>query len=201
MEGTLNKIRLIVLIILFSLAALSCNLFTRPVVTEGPPFEVWTPTVELPVDATPKIVEATVDQPVYARAQIGTYLSIWVTYDPAIWDAIPWPTNGVNQYNEPTQALVYKADTGCTLHDNLGHGVPENWSWSGFTREIAGATFKIDQWIDTNTNSPVLVVYQYPAGEQTNTTIRIELETGSSGTDCINATDVVIGLSLSDITQ
>ena len=196
----MKKIRLIIPLVLYVVVALSCNLFQRPVVTEGPSFEVWTPISQLPVEATVMAVEATVDQTVYARAQIGTYLSIWVTYDPTVWNAVQW-VDGVNQSNEPIQALVHKTAPDCSLHDNLGHGVPTTWSFATYTRDIGGVVFQIDQWTETTTNNPVLVIYQYPAGEQTNTSKRLELEPGSTPYDCISAADVVIGLSLTDLTH
>jgi hypothetical protein len=90
LDITMKKIRLIVAFILFAAVVLNCNLLRRPEVTDGPSFEVWTPTSQLPVETTPKILEPTLNQPVYARAQIGTYLSVWVTYDPVIWNAVTW---------------------------------------------------------------------------------------------------------------
>jgi hypothetical protein len=202
----LKTIRLIPVILVIFVVTLSCTLLQRPVVTEGPSFEVWTPTSQLPVEPTvmageptAKVVEPTV-QPVYARAQIGTYLTIWVTYDPAIWNAAQW-VEGTNQANEPIQALFHKTAAGCSLHDNLGHGVPPSWSWATYTRDIGGVIFQIDQWTETTTNNPVLVIYQYPSGDQTNTSKRLELEPGTAPYDCINAADGVIGLSLTDITQ
>jgi hypothetical protein len=201
MEIAMKPLKLTIITLLLIVVTLSCNLFNRPVVTEGPPFEVWTPTGQLPVETPTMTVEATLDQPVYARAQVGTYLSIWVTYDPGVWNAAPSIYTGVNQSNETVQQLVHNSIAGCTLHDNLGHGVPESWSWAGFTREIGQVVFKIDQWTDVNTNKPVLVIYQYPAGEPTNTTRRIELETGALPFDCIAAGDGVIALSIPDLTQ
>jgi hypothetical protein len=200
MEDTLKTIRSIVTISLFAVAVLSCNLFQRPFVADGPGFEVWTPTSQQPVEATISVVEPTLDQTVYARAQIGTYQSVWVTFDPAVWNAVQW-IDGVNQSNEHVEQLVHKTLTECSLHDNLGHGAPETWSFGKYTREIGQVIFQIEQWTDTTTNNPVLVIYQYPADEYTSTTKRIELETGSGPYDCINAADEVIGLSLTDITQ
>lgn len=192
--------RLIAAVLVIIVVSLSCTLLQRPVVTEGPGFEVWTPTSQLPVEPTAKVVEATVEQPVYARAQIGTYRSIWVTYDPAVWNAAKW-VDGTNQSNEEIQALFHKTAPGCSLHDNLGHGVPTTWTWATYTRDISGVIFQIDQWTETSTNNPVLVIYQYPSGQQTDTAKRLELEPGSAPYDCINAADAVIGLSLVDITK
>jgi hypothetical protein len=202
----LKKIRLIATFIVIFVVSLSCTLLQRPVVTEGPGFEVWTPTSQLPVEPTVKAVEPTAKvveptiQPVYARAQIGTYRSIWVTYDPAVWNAAKW-VDGANQSNEEIQALFHKTAPGCSLHDNLGHGVPTTWTWATYTRDIGGVIFQIDQWTETTTNNPVLVIYQYPSGQPTDTSKRLELEPGSAPYDCINAADAVIGLSLTDITQ
>jgi len=201
-----KTIRLMAIVLIIFVVTLSCNFFRRPVVTEGPPFEVWTPTSQFPVEPIVNTVEPTVQvveptaQPVYARAQIGSYRSSWVTYDPAFWNAAKW-VDGTNQVNEEIQALFHKTAPNCSLHDNLGHGVPTSWTWATFTRDIGGAIFQIDQWTETTTNNPVLVIYQYPAGQQTDTSKRLELETGSAPYDCINAADVVIGLSLADITQ
>jgi len=197
----MKMIRLTGVILILVAGMLSCNLLQRPVVTEGPAFEVWTPTSQMPVEPTPKVVEPTLNQPVYARAQIGTYQSLWVTYDPGVWNAVPSSFTGVNQNNEAVQELDHATIAECSLHDNLGHGVPESWSYAGFTREIGGVVFSIDQWTDVNTNNPVLVVYQYPAGEMTDTSRRLELETGAQPYDCIAAADEVIGLSIPDLTQ
>ena len=75
----MKKIRLIAAVLVIFVVSLSCTLLQRPVVTEGPGFEVWTPTSQLTVEPTvmvaeptAKVVEPTVYQPVYARAQIGT---------------------------------------------------------------------------------------------------------------------------------
>jgi hypothetical protein len=201
LDITMKKIRLIVAFILFAAVVLNCNLLRRPEVTDGPSFEVWTPTSQLPVETTPKILEPTLNQPVYARAQIGTYLSVWVTYDPVIWNAVTWTVSSTNLDNEPVQQLVHLTIPNCSLHDNLGHGVPTYWSWAGSTREIGQVVFQIEQWTDINTNNPVLVVYQYPAGEMTTTTRRLELETDSLPYNCIAAADMVIALSIPDLTQ
>lgn len=203
----MKKIRLIAVVLLIFVVSLSCTLTQRPVVTKGPGFEVWTPASQLPVEPivmtaepTAKVVEPTVYQPVYARAQIGTYRSIWVTYDPGIWNAAKW-VDGTNQANEEIQALFHKTAPNCSLHDNLGHGVPTTWTWATYTRDIGGVIFQIDQWTETTTNNPALVIYQYPSGQQTDTSKRLELEPGTAPYDCISAADAVIGLSLVDLTQ
>jgi len=114
MEMMMKKLRITVTFLLLAGVILSCSLLQRPVVTEGPPFEVWTPTSEVPVestvevvDSTPDVVKPTVETPVYARAQIGTYQSIWVTYDPGLWNAIPWIVSTTNQAGEAVQQLVH----------------------------------------------------------------------------------------------
>jgi hypothetical protein len=207
MEKKMKKLKLSILFLMLAGVILSCTLLQRPAVTEGPPFEVWTPTSEMPVVATVEVPAPTAEVPVptveitaTARAQIGTYLSIWVTYDPAAWDATPWIASITNQAGEAVQQLVHRSFPGCSLHDNLGHGVPDFWSYAGFTREIGGVVFSIDQWTNVNTNTPDLVIYQYPAGDMTDTSRRLELETGSQPFDCIAATDAVIALSIPDLT-
>ncbi|MBN2257880.1 MAG: hypothetical protein JW704_08650 [Anaerolineaceae bacterium] len=202
----MKKIRLSVTLLILAGVILSCSLFQRPVVTEGPPFEVWTPTSEVPVVATVEVVgptteviAPTLEIPAYTRAQIGTYQSIWVTYDPGSWNAIPWIVSTTNQAGEAVQQLVHLTFAGCSLHDNLGHGVPDFWSYAGFTREIGGVVFSIDQWTNVNTNNPDLVIYQYPAGEMTNDSRRLELETGSQPFDCIAVADGVLALSIPDL--
>jgi hypothetical protein len=204
----MKRIRLSIIFLVLAGTVLNCSLLQRPVVTEGPSFEVWTPTSEVPVvptvevvESTPEVVVPTVDTPVYARAQIGTYQSVWVTYDPGLWNATPWIGSATNQAGEAVQQLVHLTFAGCSLHDNLGHGVPEFWSYAGFTREIGGVVFSIDQWTNVNTNNPDLVIYQYPAGEMTNASRRLELETGSQPHDCIAAADGVIALSIPDLTH
>ena len=81
------------------------------------------------------------------------YRSIWVTYDPAIWNAAQW-VDGTNQANEAIQALFHKTAPSCSLHDNLGHGVPTTWTWATYTRDIGGVIFQIDQWTETIDQQP-----------------------------------------------
>ncbi len=198
----MKTIRLFVVYLLFAVVALSCTFFNKPQVNEGPGFEVWTatdkPVVEetISVDILPP--EPTEDQTVYARAQVGSYLlSIWLTYDPLVWDAPAW-LNGNNQLGEPVQQLSHKSLTGCSFHDSLGHGLPETWTYGSYTKALGGVIFQIDQWTDNSTNNPALVIYQYPTGQQTNSSKRLELEPGSMPYDCIAATEVVLGLSAAD---
>lgn len=192
--------RLWVALLVFFLAILSCNLLRRPLVSDGTPFEVWTPTSRQPIEQTALPVETPVIQPVHARAQLGTYKSTWLTYDPAVWDVEPW-LEVLNPSGEPIQQLIHRSLPACFLHDNLGHGAPETWSFEIFTHQIAQAVFQVEQWTDTASGNAVLVVYQYPAGEQTTLTRRIELEPGAAALECISAAEVVIGQSLADITE
>ncbi len=193
---TNNPTRLSVLLTVLALLILSCS----TTIPTSAPIVPTTEPIQPPVEVTQQVVEPTLNQPVYARAQIGSYLSIWVTYDPGIWDAAVW-LNGSNQAGEQVQQLIHKSFAGCSLHDNLGHGAPETWSFGNYTKEIGKLIFQIDQWTDTTNNNPVLLVYQYPAGDPTNSTKRLELEPGSVPYDCINAAELVIGLSVTDIVK
>ncbi|MGB8252214.1 MAG: hypothetical protein WCF08_03300 [Anaerolineaceae bacterium] len=195
---TIHPARLSLLLMVITLVILSCGITLPTGAPVIPTAQPEPPSAQPPAEVTQNVVEATVNQPVYARAQIGSYLSIWVTYNPADWDAVIWIT-GSNQAGEQIQQLIHKSFDGCSMHDNLGHGAPETWSFGNYTKDLGQVVYQIDQWTDTTNSNPVLVVYQYPAGDQTNSTKRIELEPGSMPYDCINAADVVIGLSAADI--
>ncbi len=197
---TIHPVRLSMLLLVIALVILSCGISVPTNAPAVPTTEPLLPPAEPTAEVTQMIVEPTVYQPVYARAQIGSYLSIWVTYDPTLWDAAIW-LDGSNQAGEQVQQLLHKSFAGCSLHDNLGHGAPTTWTFGNYTKNLGGVVFQIDQWTDTTNNNPVLLVYQYPAGDQTNSTKRIELEPGSMPYDCIAATEVVIGLSAADIVK
>jgi hypothetical protein len=196
----MNKFKISLAILILIIFILGCSLTTRPAAQEGPPFEVWTATVQIEAATPEATFEPTIQAPAYEKAQISSYLSQWLTYDPTAWTAAKW-LDGSNQSGEEVQVLVHRVHSGCSLHDNLGHGVPDTWSFTRFSRELGGVVFQIDQFTDTTTGNPVLVIYQYPPGDSESNPRRIELEPGASPYDCIAAADAVIALSVGDITQ
>jgi hypothetical protein len=191
-----QSVRQVFLLLVATTVILSCGISLPTSAPANPTTQPIFPSVQ----ATQLDPESTLTQAVYARAQVGSYLSIWITYDSAAWDAAIW-IDGSNQAGEQVQQLIHRSFDGCSLHDNLGHGAPETWSFGTYTRDIGNVIYQVEQWTDTANNNPVLLVYQYPAGDQINSTKRIELEPGSMPFDCIHAAEEVIGLSAADIVQ
>ena len=158
------------------------------------PVEMFTPTPEAP---TPEIT-GTQEPPL---VQIGFFDSIYLRYDPGVWEAInAAPDEQLNQKGEPVYSLRHRTIPGCTLHDNLGRGVPPSWELDITGRNIGGLEFRVEAWTDTEIRQPVLTVYQYPPGEGA-AGKRIELVIEQDPQACIESAEEVLRLSVDVIAE
>jgi hypothetical protein len=81
----------------------------------------------------------------------------------------------------------------CKLHDNLGHGMGEQFQLSVSEKPIGDLLYRVEQWSDTLTGNPILVVYQYPARGDENTAHRIELTAEeANGMPCMLAVEEIL---------
>ena len=186
-----RRILLACMVLIFTLA---CATVFAPTETAIPPVSTPSPTPVLPpptVTVVPEIVP-TQDAPL---VQIGYFDSVYLRYDPQDWEVFqPAPEPQLNPAGETIEALRHRTVPGCLLHDNLGHGVPPTWEYEKEEREIGGLTYRVDPWTDTTTNSPVLIVYQYPVGDEA-AGKRIELVIEQDPEVCIQSAEEVLILS------
>lgn len=130
-----------------------------------------------------------------ALVQIGYFHSIYLRYDTSVWEKVNRsPDQLQNDKGEPVEALQHREIAGCVLHDNLGRGAPPSWERLISKRVIGSLEYQVEFWTDTETQEPVLVVYQYPVGESGNDT-RIELVVDQEPEDCIKSAEDILALS------
>jgi hypothetical protein len=147
----------------------------------SPPTDTPTPVVAVPPDAP--------------LVQIGFYSSIYLRYDPEVWEPfLEAPDPILNPQGEAVEALRARSIPGCVLHDNLGHGVPLSWERQDSVQTLGGLEYWVEAWTDTAQQKPVLTVYQYPA-RQPGTGKRIELVIDLDPQECIRSTEEVLTLS------
>jgi hypothetical protein len=129
--------------------------------------------------------------------QIGHFDSIYLRYDPEVWAAFneyQGPQQRLNYKGEPVEALRHRTIPGCFLHHNLGRGSPPSWELQATERMIDSLEYWVEVWSDTQTQTPALIVYQYPVG-QPGTGKRIELVIDQEPEGCIKSAEDVLILS------
>ena len=146
--------------------------------------------------STPEIT-ATQEDPI---AQIGFFNSIYLRYDPGKWEAFDDFQGQQNSQGESIESLRHRDIPGCFLHDNLGRGAPPSWELQASNRVIGSLEYRAELWVDTTTEKPVLVVYQYPAGDSAYGT-RIELVVDQEPERCISSAEDVLILSADLISE
>ena len=128
--------------------------------------------------------------------QIGNFNSIYLRYEPEVWEAFnEYQDPGqLNPKGEPVEALRHRTIPGCFLHDNLGRGAPPSWERRQEERRIGSLEYQVEVWTDTETQKPVLIVYQYPVG-QSGTGRRMELVIDQEPEGCMKSAEDVLVLS------
>src|SRR5215213_8855804 len=166
-------------ILLIVALTLACGSTPEPFETSVPP----SPTLE---------IAATPDAPL---VQIGYFDSIYLRYDPDVWEIVnELQGQQQNIKGEPVAFLRHLSLAGCFLHDNLGRGAPPSWQVQNTNRVIGSLEYRVEAWTDTTTQKPVLTVYQYPAGES-GYSIRIELVIDEEPEQCTQSAENVLILS------
>lgn len=137
-----------------------------------------------------------------ARAQIGIQVPLYLTYDPAKWDA-----KKINWSGGSFEILINKK-YGCIIHDNEPRGTPENWKKSVFNKQVGNLTYEINSWTNTLDGITYLIIYHYPPGNYDNFR-RIELVNSKWGEQtspviedislCVNEAEEVLRLSENEI--
>lgn len=201
----MNK-HLIWIILILLAASLACSQLApdaKPVVEsvqtvapQPPPADTLVPVVEAIPTNTAEPPAPTLT-PAYGKAQIGFFLTTYLIFDPAIWQAqlkadASQTTNGLEAYE-----LVHQP-AGCVIRENLGFGPPTTWEYNEYSRQIGGAEFKVERWVETLTGQPVLLVYQYPAASADDAR-RIELFIEEGADACIADTEAVLALSVTNL--
>ena len=143
--------------------------------------------------AKPTAIPPTETSPSHAKAQIGYYMLMELTYDPSVWQAVLQASGNQTTHGQDAYELIHQ-QYGCSLHDNLGHGVPETWTVSENISVINDVEFQVTQWVDSTTGEAVLVVYHTPPNDWENYH-RVELVIDGHASECIQAAESVIGLS------
>jgi hypothetical protein len=166
----------IVLILVWTLA---CGLIRGPFETSIPP---------VPASETTIAPDALL-------VQIGHFNSLNLRYDANEWEAFnEFQDQRQNSKGEPVNSLRHRSIPGCILHDNLGRGAPPSWELQDTNRAIGSLEYRVEAWTDTETQKPVLTVYQYPAAEP-GTGTRIELVIDQDPEKCIQSAEEVLSLS------
>jgi hypothetical protein len=184
----------ILLLVILTASLLACSLINE--ITDGS-----SPSpVPVPNDELGPVPSATAAE--YPRAQIGFYNALYLRYDPAVWQQAPRLDGGgqplTNQGGAAIEVLSHRQYR-CELHDNLGRGI-EQVTLSTYEKQIGGLTYQVHQWVSTETGNTVLVVYQYPPGENLNDAQRIELEVKDEhGKQCMQDAEAVLLLSEEEI--
>lgn len=128
--------------------------------------------------------------------QIGIYDSVYLQYDPKLWDAITETAaeGFINRDGDSVEALRNIAIPDCIIHDNQGMGAPSHWRRQDTRETIGNLDYRVEEWTDLNTDQVILVVYQYPYGES-GYGIRIEAKPGLDPRKCILDVEDVLILS------
>jgi hypothetical protein len=133
--------------------------------------------------------------------QIGYFHSVYLRYNTDEWEKRnEFPDQPQNNKGEPVEALQHRDIAGCILHDNLGRGTPPSWERQVSNRVIGSLEYHVEAWTDTAAQTPVLRVYQYPAGEPGVGT-RIELAIDQRPDECIQSAEAVLVASSDLISQ
>lgn len=182
-------------------ATLSCNL---PFISEAKRTPTPQETAAIsatetpPQTNTPEITDTTQPAKTYEKVQIGFLSNLYLRYDPSIWEAYTDPAWAPNSQGQIVYTLHHKKYD-CTLQANLGRGAPETWQRFVSEKRIGGLDYQVETWRETTTNTEVLVVYQYPAEEQSENLTRIEVIIHDHPQECIADTEAVLALSEEEI--
>ena len=174
-----HKLTRFLLPILIGASLLACS-FADKLASQGTRTPALPPTVVFPTLPPNEPLQPTVPVPTvqFVRAQIGFYRIQYVRYDPSIWEPGLMLDSGDqpvrSPHGEEVQVLSHLKHQ-CKLHDNLGHGMGERFQLNVSEKQIGDLLYRVEQWIDTQTGNPILVVYQYPARGDPNTVRRMEL--------------------------
>lgn len=178
---------MLALSLLVLVLAMACGSTTPPPDTPAPPA-----IATLPPQTPATEVSQTAEAPL---VQIGYFSSIYVRYDPQVWEVFDETPDGQsNQKGEPIQRLQHRTIPGCLLHENLGRGVPPSWELQVTDRVIGSLEYRVEEWTDTAVRKQVLIVYQYPPGESV-IGKRIELVIDEQPEACIRSAEDVLALS------
>ena len=192
-----HKLTRFLLPIIIGASLLACSFADRlasgATHTAAPP-----PTVAFPTLPPNEPLQPTVSAqaPQFTRAQIGFYRIQYVLYDPSIWEPSLFLDSGGqpvrSPHGEEVQVLSHLKYQ-CKLHDNLGHGMGEQFQLNVYEKPIGDLLYRVEQWIDTLTGDPILVVYQYPARGDQNTARRIEMTAeDANGVPCMLAVEDIL---------
>jgi hypothetical protein len=134
----------------------------------------------------------------HQTAQIGNFKPTYLTFNPMVWQADLAVSASDSPVGEEIYVLHHK-NYGCSLQDNLGFGPPASWEFRTYEKQIGDHTYLVEEWTDTNTGDPVLVVYAYPA-TLSDIFLRVELSIDDHPDECIRDAETVIKLSEEDLT-
>jgi len=194
--------RLLITVLALIFVGLSCSLPPFAVKATGTP-EPGPPLPPAPSENTP-VAQPTLLQPTptlqveYERAQIAFLFNLYLTYDPAVWEAMESAPGTQNRQGESIMLLRHRAYD-CTLEENLGMGAPDTWEREVSQKQIGALLYQVETWRDTTSGAIVLTVYQYPAGEPREDSKRIELITNDRAEQCLNDAEAVLALSEAEI--
>jgi hypothetical protein len=152
---------------------------------------------ETPQDITPNTDEPPTPEIVNLQTQIGTYLIINLVYPPTKWDPQLWIEASKSGNNVNVYQLQHKY-FGCNIHDNLGFGPPETWSFASAEKTIGNLLYKVETWTDTGTGNPVLIIYQFPP-DTYDSAVRIEIRVDDHPSECLADAEEVIRFSETEI--
>lgn len=122
---------------------------------------------------------------------IGFPNSIYVRYDPSVWDAIEMDPVYQTEAGEPVSSLQHKDFPYCNIHNNWGHGMSPDYEFSINNKIIGDLDYQLETWSDPP-GKPILTVYQHSPTEWI---VRIELSIGSEPDVCIQDAEEVLAIS------
>ncbi|MFC1923611.1 hypothetical protein ACFLY4_10030 [Chloroflexota bacterium] len=132
--------------------------------------------------------EIEVDFPI---VNIGFPKSIYVRYDPSIWDVIEMDPVYQTEEGEPVSSLQHKDFPECSIHNNWGRTLSPDYKKNVIEKVIGNLDYQLETWSDP-TGKPYLTVYQHSPIDWI---VRIELLIGSEPDVCIQDAEDVLAIS------